>query len=192
MKKLRALVAMTLLCMMALSGCGLVDTIIDILDQNAQDKHEQTNPAPVNPAPENPTPSNPTPADPNPNQGGSTGSGSGTGTTEPAPVEPTPLDPSLQPFVQDGTVNPLTGLAGIREETLDRMPVALMVVQATASSPVVLIHSHPAFHFLTLGNGLRSLVFCCLPLHVPSYGFVPICVSSLHCSGFLKCSENHY
>lgn len=32
-----------------------------------------------------------------------------------------------------------------------------------------LIHSHPAFHFLTLGTNC-SLVFCCLPLHVPSYG----------------------
>ena len=83
-------------------------------------------------------------------------------------------------------------LPGSRGEAGDALPVALMVVQATASSPAVLIHSHPAFHFLTLGNESRSLVFCCLSLHVPSYGFVPICISSLHCSGFLKCSENHY
>lgn len=120
MKKLRALIALTLVCMMALSGCSLVDTVVDALDKQAQDNHEQNNPAP-DPGPNvNPDPA-PNP-NPNPNP-------------DPGPGPSQPLDPNDQIFEQDGAVNPLTGLAGIREETLNRVPVALMIGNSKDSLP---------------------------------------------------------
>ena len=134
MKKLRALIALTLVCMMALSGCSLVDTVVEALDKQAQDNHEQNNPAPdpgpnVNPDPApNPNP-NPDPGpsvtpDPGPNPN-----------PDPGPGPSLPLDPNDQIFEQDGAVNPLTGLAGIREETLNRVPVALMIGNSKDSLP---------------------------------------------------------
>ena len=44
MKKLRALVALTLVCTLALSGCSLVDTVVELLDSKVQDQHNQNNP----------------------------------------------------------------------------------------------------------------------------------------------------
>ena len=128
MKKLRALVALTLVCTLALSGCSLVDTVVELLDSKVQDQHNQNNPTPdpvPDPAPTpdpqpdpqpQPTP-DPTPVDPNP-------------TPDPAPV-----NPDNQIFQQEGTVNPLTGLAGIRPETLDRAPVAIMIGNSKDALP---------------------------------------------------------
>lgn len=134
MKKMRALVALTLVCMMALSGCSLVDTVVSILDNKAQENHQQNNPTPntpVDPAPSTPT----TPADPSTPSQPSNPSNPTEPSTPTTPVDPTPVNPDEQPFVQEGTVNPLTGLAGIREEALDRVPVALMVGNSRDALP---------------------------------------------------------
>ena len=135
MKKFRALVALSLVCMTVLSGCSLVDTLVGIIDEKAKENHEQLNPTPTPtpvPTPEpgpsvtpDPTPNpDPTPdPDPKPDPGPS------------VTPDPTPVDPDQAIFQQEGTVNPLTGLAGIREETLDRVPVAIMIGNSRDALP---------------------------------------------------------
>lgn len=63
-------------------------------------------------------------------------------------------------------------LPGSRGEAGDALPVALMVVQATASSPVVLIHSHPAFPLPNLG---KWIAVSCFLLLAPSRSLLWVC-----------------